>query len=78
MKEELNIWTKNYIDVNSLVTEKFMMQKALDKAKTDFESLTKKFQDLEVLHKKMLTEYNVTKAKCDSFEEFGGLGVLED
>ena len=72
MKEELNIWTKNYIDVNSLVTEKFMMQKALDKAKTDFESLTKKYQDLEVRHKKMLTEYNATKAKCDSYEEFGG------
>ena len=72
MKEELNIWTKNYIDVNSLVTEKFMMQKALDKAKTDFESLTKKYQDLDVRHRKMLTEYNAAKAKCDSYEEFGG------
>ena len=58
LKEELNIWTRNYIDVNSLVTEKFMMQKALDKAKTDFESLMKKYQDLEQKHKKILTEYS--------------------
>ena len=71
MKEELNIWTKNYIDVNSLVTEKFMIQKALDKAKTDFESLTKKYQDLEMRHRKIMNEYNVTKAKCDSFQEYG-------
>ena len=49
-----------------------MMQKALDKAKTDFESLTKKYQDLDVRHKKMLTEYNAAKAKCDSYDEFGG------
>ena len=71
MKEELNIWTKNYIDVNSLVTEKFMMQKTLDKARTDFESLTKKYHDLEMKHKKMLFEYNAVKAKCDSYDEFG-------
>ena len=71
LKEELNIWTKNYIDVNSLVTEKFMMQKALDKAKTDFESLSKKYQELEMRHKKMLNEYSVTRAKCESYEEFG-------
>ena len=63
MREELNIWTKNYIDVNSLVTEKFMMQKSLDKAKTDLESLTKKYQDLEMRHKKVLNDYNKTKAK---------------
>ena len=77
MKEELNIWTKNYIDVNSLVTEKFMMQKALDKAKTDFESLMKKYQDLEQKHKKILTDYSATKAKCKSYEEFGSSRWVE-
>ena len=74
LKEELNIWTRNYIDVNSLVTEKFMMQKALDKAKTDFESLMKKYQDLEQKHKKILTDYTAIKAKCKSYEEFGSTG----
>ena len=67
MKEELNIWTKNYIDVNSLVTEKFLMQKSLDKAKTDLESLRQKYQELELKHRKMLTEFSATKAKCDCY-----------
>ena len=67
LKEELNIWTKNYIDVNSLVTEKFLMQKSLDKAKTDLESLRQKYQELELKHRKMLTEFSATKAKCDCY-----------
>ena len=66
MKEELNIWTKNYIDVNSLVTEKFMMQKTLDKAQADLDALTRKYQDLEQRHKKVLNDYNKTKAKREA------------
>ena len=66
MKEELNIWTKNYIDVNSLVTEKFMMQKSLDKAQADLDALTRKYQDLELRHKKVLNDYNKTKAKREA------------
>ena len=68
LKEELNIWNKNYLDVNSLVTDKFIMQKSLDKAKTDLESLRQKYQELELKHRKMLTEFSATKAKCDCYE----------
>ena len=54
-----------------------MMQKTLDKARTDFESLTKKYHDLEMKHKKMLFEYNAVKAKCDSYDEFGDARWVE-
>ena len=64
----MNIWSKNYLDVNSLVTDKFIMQKSLDKAKTDLESLRQKYQELELKHRKMLTEFSATKAKCDCYE----------
>lgn len=69
LKEELNIWMKNYIDVNALVTEKLLIQRTLDKAKTDLESLRKKYQDLELKHKKMVNEYTQAIAKCDSYED---------
>ena len=68
LKEELNIWNKNYLDVNSLVTDKFIMQKSLDKAKTDLESLRQKYQELELKHRKMLTEFSASQAKCDCYE----------
>jgi len=69
LKEELNIWMKNYIDVNALVTEKLLIQRTLDKAKTDLESLRKKYQDLELKHKKVVNEYSQAIAKCDSYED---------
>ena len=75
MKEELNIWTKNYIDVNALVTEKLLIQKSLEKARVDLETLQKKYAELDLKHKKVVTEYTAAVAKCDSYEsELGGPG----
>jgi len=46
-----------------------LIQRTLDKAKTDLESLRKKYQELELKHKKIVNEYTQAVAKCDSYED---------
>ena len=77
MKEELNIWTKNYVDVNALVTERIMTQNTLEKAKYDLETLRKEYDMLEVKHKNLRFQFSETKAKLNSRENKKVIKVVD-
>jgi len=69
LKDELNLWMKNYIDVNALVTERLLIKKSLEKAKDDIKSMRKEYLELEMKHRKLLDEFKAVVTKHKSYED---------
>merc|ERR1711892_904518 len=51
LKAELDTWSKNYVDVNALVTDKLLMQQQLESTKRELEVCRAKILSLESSNK---------------------------